>query len=104
MDDDSQHYDPLSHVVESEDRRGELRAIQRKSAPRPNLTWRKRQQMQRRDLCFFFCRRPGHIAVKCQEKRKVLDGPSGGRVIAHDKFNELSIDYPSLGKSGTYRR
>ena len=34
-------------------------------------------------------------------KRKVLDGQSGGRVIAHDKFNELSIDYPSLGKSGT---
>ena len=35
------------------------------------------------------------------KKRRILDGQSGGRVIAQDKFNELSGDPPSLGKSGT---
>ena len=35
------------------------------------------------------------------EKRRVLDGQSGGRVIAQEKLNELSGDPTSLGKSGT---
>ena len=84
MGGDGQHYGPLSHVVESEDRRGKLRDIMRRSGAGLYLTWRKHHQMQRRGLRFF-CGRPGHVAEKCPEKRKVLDRQSGGRVIAHDK-------------------
>ena len=45
------------------------------------------------------CAISGHVTIIFSERRKVLRVQSGGRIIAHEKFNELSGHPPSLGNN-----